>query len=456
MSKKTVFMLVVLIVIGMAFTVSANDFPDDVEIIEIEAWTLGPDNPAIWRSKNLIEAVDRLNLMYEAASIDKRVVIEEDFWTQNADDYTQRLLLGLQSDDGPDILQHGHTQIGRLASSGYLLPLNEYKEAYSNMLGDVYDSLWETGVYKGDYYGVPQDTEARMVYFRRDMLEEFGYSDSDIEQLKADVESGEFDLYDMAELAKEVKDAGIANWGVYHRPPNGIDWFQWYLSFGGEMVNVETGELIYDRNAYRELFQYYHDLVHKWEITPESMTDYSWSSVFRDVIDGETLFYQGGSWNYAEMTNDYGWDPAEAEESIDFFLQPKGNDHGVVNTMSHPQMYMINADTEHPDIVFQILALASAPELNTLHAVESAHIAIRESQIELEAYQVDEHLAAATDLMPYSRSVPNHPDWPRYQQTVYESIAAVQQQHLTPEEAVDYTESQLQRHIDADQLIIQD
>ncbi|PTV92447.1 carbohydrate ABC transporter substrate-binding protein (CUT1 family) [Halanaerobium saccharolyticum] len=451
---KGIFLLVLAMFLVLTCSVISMA-QEDVEVIKITAWTVGPDNPSIWRDKNLIEAANRLNAIYEEAGINKRIEIETDFWTQQKTKYWQRILLAFQSNDAPDIIVNGHEKIGQYASAGYLLSLDEYKEKYKNLLGDIYETLWDAGKFKGHYYGVPQDTEARMMYFRKDMLRKLGYSDSKIEELKKNVANGTFTLTDMAELAKKVKDAGLVDWGLYHRPTNGVDWFQWYISFGGVLQDQETGKLVFDKAIYKKFFQYYHDIVYKWEITPSSMTDYGWSSIHKGFLEGKAFLWQGGSWNYAEWLSDYGLTPTEGEKNIDFFLMPVGDKNGKPNTLSHPLMYMINKNSKHPEIAFQLVALASAPDLNLRHALKSGHLAIRKGEAEIQVYREDKFTANATKLLDYTMTMPNHSMWPKYQDVIYQTIKGVEGGQLSADKAVIFAATQLQRQL-KDEVIIKD
>jgi inositol-phosphate transport system substrate-binding protein len=85
------------------------------------------------------------------------------------------------------------------------------------------------------------------------------------------VEQGEFTLFDLVGLARQVKEAGIAPWGLYHHPTGGVDVLQIYLAFGGQLVDKTGMQLILNTSALKELLQYHHDLVYRWKITPATM-----------------------------------------------------------------------------------------------------------------------------------------------------------------------------------------
>ena len=57
---------------------------------------------------------------------------------------------------------------------------------------------------KGKTYGVPQDTEARPMYYRKDLLAKMGWSKDMIERLPDAVKNGEFAWPDLVLWAKEA------------------------------------------------------------------------------------------------------------------------------------------------------------------------------------------------------------------------------------------------------------
>src|SRR5690349_9002901 len=76
--------------------------------IVLKAWTIGPDDPSIYRATNLHTAAERLNAELAQAGAPERVKVETDFWTGQAQQYGQRVLLAFQSGDSPDIVLNGH------------------------------------------------------------------------------------------------------------------------------------------------------------------------------------------------------------------------------------------------------------------------------------------------------------------------------------------------------------
>src|SRR5215475_9326786 len=178
--------------------------------IVLKAWTIGPDNPSVYRATNLQLAAERLNAELAQTRAPERVKVDTDFWTGQAKQYVQRVLLAFQSGDIPDIILNGHEFIGRYATAGSIRPLDDLLAAHQTALADVYPVLWQAVRFNGQIWALPQDTEARMMYVRTDHLRKLGWSVEAIANLPQRVEQGEFTLFDLVALAQQVKEAGIA------------------------------------------------------------------------------------------------------------------------------------------------------------------------------------------------------------------------------------------------------
>ncbi|MGE3541674.1 MAG: extracellular solute-binding protein, partial [Candidatus Tectimicrobiota bacterium] len=416
------------------------------QTIQLKAWTIGPDDPSVYRATNLQTAAERLNAELAQSGASARVSIATDFWTGQAQPYVQRLLLAFQSGDIPDIVLNGHEFVGRYASAGYIRALDDLLLAHQEALADIYPVLWQAVSFQGQRWGIPQDTEARMMYVRTDHLRQLGWHTQEIEALARRVEQGEFTLTDLVELAQSVKKAGIAPWGLYHHPAGGVDVFQIYLAFGGQLLNAQ-GELVLQRSALTALLQYHYDLVHRWNITPATMANIPWGTILKSFVDGVVTFWQGGTWHKAEWLANYGLSEATFASHIGFFPIPSAQRGGRPQSISHPMVYMLSSACKHPALAIRLLVHASAADLNARHALQSGHLAIRTSETALPAYSADRFLSRATSLLRYASFAPNHPAWPQYEAVVTEAIRAVQARRLPVQEAVQFVSTRLRQQL---------
>ncbi len=106
-------------------------------------------------------------------------------------------------------------------------------------------------------------------------------------------------------------------------------------------------------------------------------------------------------------------------------------------TLSHPVVYLISAQSEHPDLALALIGKATTDEANTRHAINSTHLGILKSQADFEPYSADAFLSDVLYMLDFTTFLPNSPDWGPYSTVTYEALAAVQSGDLTAQEAVD-------------------
>ncbi|RLE33178.1 ABC transporter substrate-binding protein [Candidatus Acetothermia bacterium] len=449
-----------LLIFGLAAGLVAAQ---EAKVITIKAWTVGPDDPSITRKLNLEAAVERLNKYLEVVGADIRVEIEATFVTTSWSDYKRANLLALQSGDPAkiaDIIITGHEDIGPYAEAGYIVPLDDFIAKYPEVYEDFFPALWESCKYKGKIWGIPQDTEARMFYYRKDLLKAAGYSEEFIESIPAKVTAGEFTLDDIIALGQKLLEAGVVDetMAIWHRPTPGTDWFQFIYAFGGELYDPATGKLVVDKSATLALFKFMKKLV-DLKLTPGAMSQISWPEIHSNFSGGKVgINLTGGSWNFAEWQHDpYNKSFEYLWENIGFAPIPAAEKGGKPVSVSHPLVHVITAASQHKELAFLIVTLASAVDLNTRHALQSGHLAIRRSQLSYAPYAADVFAKTVSELCaPFARFSPNHPKAPFYWEALFrDGIVPVEVGALSPEAALENFIKRVQTEL-GDQVIIRE
>jgi inositol-phosphate transport system substrate-binding protein len=97
---------------------------------------------------------------------------------------------------------------------------------------------------------------------------------------------------------------------------------------------------------------------------------------------------------------------------------------------------MISSDTEDTDLALLIISKATTKELNTEHAVSSAHLAILQSQADYEPYTSAQFLSEVAPIIEFTTFEPNSPFYSAWSEAYYLGISAVVSGEKTPAEAV--------------------
>jgi inositol-phosphate transport system substrate-binding protein len=371
-------------------------------------------------------------------------------------DIMMEFALSYEDGKAPDILLTAHEVIGTEATAGRIIPLTDMLGDYPEF-ANVIDKLWDSVTFQGQRWGVPQDTEARPVYWDKTLLAQVpGWDEARIAGLADEIKAGNFTLDDMLDAAEAAVTAGVVEpgMGFWMRPSNGTDFTALYYAYGGEAIDAETGKLVFDTGAGLKYYQFFErgltgDGAH-------SFLTGDWDGSFHPSVSGsKVVFWGGGAWQWAEWATKWTADKggqAYQFENWGYGLYPAAPGGSPV-TLSHPVVYLISAQSEHPDLALALIAKATTDEANTRHAINSTHLGILKSQASYEAYAQDVFLLDVLYMLDYTTFLPNNPNWGPYASITFEALAAVQSGDLTAQEAVELVVEGLENEL-GDEVII--
>jgi len=430
-----------------------------VEIV-ITAWTQGPESESVYRQLNLVTAAAKLNQIFQAVGVPATVKVEGEFSTASWTDYRKKLYLALEGGTGPCIFLTAHIDAAYLADNGWIIPLDDYVKKYWNWTYyDVISGLWDSVRYKGKIWGIPQDTEARPIYYNKLLLKKLGWTDEQINDLPNKVLRGEFTLYDMLSVAEEAVKKGVVEpgYGIWHRPNAGPDWPILYLAFGGQLQDPTTGKLIADMKVWRKVFEWFYEAsMARRKVILDKLTALDWNrDIHPTIVAGKVLFWMGGTWHKGQWVGTFGLSEDKFWEMFGFMLYPPGERGGKPVTLSQPMAYFISKTCKYPEVAFLIITLATDSYLNSIHAVKSAHLAILYSQLSDPVYTKDKFLAATGYMVEYAKYQPLHPRWGEYSTTIFEVVRGIETGQFTVDAALDAFRSQLKARL-GDEVVIRE
>ncbi|TCT35223.1 sugar ABC transporter substrate-binding protein [Martelella mediterranea] len=423
------------------------------EDVNITVWSGGTGDSANYRVDNIEIAADILEREAEIRGDDLNINIEKQVWS-GWDDFRQAVTLAGEAGNGPNIIVAGHDDIPTWSQAGLLRPVEDYVYLDTYPLNQVYSNLWDVVTFNDQVWGVPQDAEARVMFWSIPGLKAIGWSDAEIDALPEKVRSGEFTLYDMLDAVKKMQDEGVIEEGkgFAPRPSNGLDYWQFYQSFGGELSDPETGKLVLDTEAMQQAYQFFADAVSQG-VVPATYLGLPWDTWHGSVADNQYGAWHGGSWHYAQWTRQSGMD--DFFGNVQYTLIPAGDEDGRANSITHPLAYLLSSEGSEADaeISAQLIAIATNPELNALHAVKSGHLAIGKDEVNVPLYAEDRWLSEASAFLPDANAVPNNVNAGLYQNAMFAGLEAAWTGALTPEEAVNELKAKVQADL-GDAIII--
>lgn len=357
-------------------------------------------------------------------------------------DYKKKFTLAAEAGEAPDIVLSGHEDVPVWANAGYIVEFTECKARYPEF-DDVIESLWDSAMWQGKVWAVPQDTEARPMFFHKTKLQELGWPEEEIASLPDRIRTGDFTLDDLIATAKEAVEKGVVEpgYGYWHRPRKGGDFLQYYFSYGGRLYDPEQDKLVVVTDALEKWYAFQRRVVEEG-ITPANFIGTEWSIWHDTVSHGKALFWNGGIWQWADWAANYVQDLGGQDYLFSFAgyaLQPSGIEGQPGGTLSHPLVYMIASEKasgkKNQDAACALLAKTTTPEINTLHAVGSTHLGILNSQADFPDYANDQLLSETLYMLDYNYYQPNHVMYGPYFDIVWDFMVKAENGEMSPADA---------------------
>lgn len=130
----------------------------------------------VWLMRDSVS--DRFQREFTADFEKRHPEIDVKIQIQEWDGIGQKITAALASNDAPDVIEAGNTQVAQFAESGGLLDLSDRTEELNGE--DWLSGLAEPGSYEGKQYGIPYYAANRVVVYRTDLFAEAGVDASAI------------------------------------------------------------------------------------------------------------------------------------------------------------------------------------------------------------------------------------------------------------------------------------
>ena len=354
-----------------------------------------------YRCETLVAAGELLNQQLAAEGSKDSVTVE---WIE-VDSMDDSLVIWQQEGNMPEILQNSislkYYEAGYTVNAAYVVE----DEAHT---ADLLPGVSDMAKYaEGEYYGVPLDTEFRGFMVYKPALVQLGWTEEQITSWINDMRAGKLTLDDFQDVAKQVVDAGICEYGLTHRPNKGADWRYVFVSFaGGELPINEDGLVTVSTSAVANYLGFFRENV-QLGITPyNSLTDFNWDMLEGDIWpNGKTFAWisnistKGDCIKASGVTSEY-WDENFISMPIPVTKVGESpacgaNPHGWMLTTSS------QSSEKMAEYVRRLLDCVLAPEYQVVLSVESGHVAITKSVLEHPTYAADRWLSDIEWATPY-------------------------------------------------------
>ena len=233
-------------------------------------------------------------------------------------EYIEKMLITLGTKRGEfDLIHINGDWMPMLTTEGLIEPINDYMVpeylAPDFNYEDFIESTKEAFDVDGQIYGFPFEAGVFLIYYRKDLFDQFGL------EFPKDWD----ELLDVAKtLTLDTDDDGtidIYGWSIPAKRTAQTTWefFQMLWSFGGEVLDEDNNPTFNGPEGIKAL-QYLVDLKNKHNVVPEGILEFTYD-------DQATLFLEGKlamatSWSYVQDLAD---DPEMSKVVGNWWLAPR-------------------------------------------------------------------------------------------------------------------------------------
>lgn len=320
--------------------------------------------------------------------------------------YDQRIALDLSAGTAADVVQMDSFMVSELASAGYLHPLNEPGAAWDQY--QYYQpGLLEVASYEGNVYGLPTDTDVRMLWYDKSNFEKAGIA----------VPWEPKSWADILDAGQKLKDAGVQYAFIL---PAGTKQAEaatmqgFYMALLGadvpegdrnRLLNRETGQWIGDSPALRRTLELYRQVYVANELTPADInyaTDVG-AAVRQALADDKVGIIASGSWEDACLWDCNGVNLPSREErdaQVGWTPWPGSGEPGTKATtnISGGWTIGVNAKAADPELAFKLVTTIFDVDNFKAWTIANRRMAVRTDISESPEYMEDAYLAKATAL----------------------------------------------------------
>ena len=317
------------------------------------------------------------------------------------------------------------------AKNGWAAEVNDPQGLTDEMLKTPVDSV----TIDGTLYGMPIHTDANALYYRTDLLEDAGFD----EPPKTYME-----LVNMAQEVKNNSDEDL-NGYIWQGGSNEgltIMWLNWLWGMGGSIR--QDGNLVVNSQEGIDALAHAVDLIHEYEVTPDSIPASSTDQNRQTFQQGNTIFMR--NWPYAvSLMNE---DGSAVQGNFDVAPLPKaeGNPDANNSCLGGWNLF-INANSENPEAAQQFASYMASMEAQETMALEHSRLPVRQELYSDEYYEQASQLETFANIVDQTSARPATPQYSTFSEIVYTNCNAALVQDKTPEEALNDAQEEIDSEV---------
>ncbi|TMH62309.1 MAG: extracellular solute-binding protein [Betaproteobacteria bacterium] len=308
----------------------------------------------------------------------------------------EKLLTAIAGDATPDICQLGNTWIPEFVALNALQPLDPYLAGSSTIdHSDYFTGIWDTNVAGGKLYGVPWYVDTRLLFYRRDLLAQAGFS--------APPKSWQ-ELYQM--LAAIKGRVGPDRYSIL-LPLNEFEPLLMLALQQDEPLLREDGRWgNFESGGFRRALEFYLGMFQRGWAPP--LTNSEVSNVWNEFGRGYFSFYISGPWNIGEFKRRL---PAEKQDT--WMTAPLPGPNGPGASIAGGSSLAVFSASRNKPAAWQLIEYLSQPAIQRRFHELTGDLPPRRTSWANGPIADDIYARAFRDQLERVKPAPKVPEWER-------------------------------------------
>src|SRR5271165_4408190 len=358
-----------------------------------------------------------------------------------------KLMTAVRSGAGPDVAVIDRFTVAQRAATGLLVDLTPLiKQEGKDLSKEYSEGPWREVLYQDKIYALPTNTDARVLFYNKQLLKEAGVDLSEFDAAKGPMDPKRFQ-----EIAFKLNQTDAS--GAYTRI-GFIPWLEqgwgytWGYAFGGSFFDFTNCEVTATDPGVVKGYQFLYDWAKA--LDPQKArtfvdTYWQWPSV-GTLPDSQMPFFTGkvafvitGNWVFAVMK--------DAAPNLEYGVTYIPAPNGLKTSWSGGWSAVIPQGVKNLEAAYQFLRFVAGEEGQTFLAQEAASLPTLKSLLQRKDLFAPEYQFFLT-LLPISKSRPPLPVGALFWDKLKEAEEAVITNSQTPEAALKMVDDEVQPQMD--------
>ena len=416
MKRKNLFTLGIVVVLVFALTVSASALfgfgEDDEEKQEEVTITFSTGNDTTGANTKIVEKFEE-----EHPNINVEYVEQPNSSDKQHDTYVTKLNAESSS---VDVFSVDVIWPAEFAAAGWLLPLDDYIDQDKFLPGTI-----EATSYQGTLYAVPWFTDAGLLYYRKDIVDEAPETWDEL-YTKAQKHMGEKGTK-MGFTFQAKQYEGLV-----------CDFLEYVWANGGQVLDGQ--EVVINSPENVEALKFFKKLVQS-DMSPEGITTYDEPASLKPFKEGLSVFHR--NWPYA-------WGILQSENAkmkgkVGVTPMPKGpNGDSGAATLGGWNL-AVNKYTDNKEAAVEFVKFVTSYEMQKFNAVESARNPTRKAVYDdEEVIEANPFMEKLYDVFINARPRPTTPVYPQVSNVIQEQVHKALHDVKTSEQALKDAQAEIE------------